>query len=113
MKKYLLILIIVPAFCKAQKIYNITGISSGISSVSKLGVGKSNQTITVTDSTFIQNYRGKETVYNIVKKVSANYFKVTDGLKDYIVRISDLKYKKYNGIIVMETDKGDINMWYE
>lgn len=111
MKKIIVILLF-PIFCNAQKSYNVTGISSEIDGLKNLGIGKTKITVIVTDSTFTQVYDGKETVYQIVKKVSDNYFKMSDGLKEYVVRITEEKYKKYTGVIVQETDQGKMYLWY-
>ena len=112
MKKILFIFLFLPIFSKAQKVYNIIATSSTIPIAKNYGVVKIKATITVTDSTFIYDYKGKETVYKMVKKVSNNYFKVTDGLKDYIINIGDTKIFNYKGIIRQETPDGDVNFFY-
>ena len=115
MKKLLFLLLIAPAFCNAQKVYNITGVSTNLQSVKDLGVWgihKTKMAIIVSDSTYTQIFKDTKTVYKIVKKVDENYFKISDGLKETIVKISDVKIKKYTGVIVQETDQGDVNLWF-
>lgn len=112
MKKILIALFICfPFFSISQKTYHITGISK--SYIGLAGIGKTDMLITVDDSTFTSIYKKTKTVYNIIKKVDSNYFKISDGLKDYVIRISDQKYRKYSGSIIQETDKGDMIFYYE
>ncbi len=112
----LLFLMIIPGFCLAQKVvYNITGISINFRGEKDLDISciaKTVRTIIITDSTYTQIFQEKKTLYKIIKKRNNNYFKMSDGIKKSDVRISDTDLKKYKGFITEETDKGDINLWF-
>ena len=107
MKKILFVFFtIIPILVFSQKVYDIGGamISAG-NSLSGSGIVKANGTVTITDSTFHSEMKNSHYTFNIIKKIDDSYFKATDGLKDYIIKITEQKIGKYSGMIRIETDK--------
>lgn len=63
---------------------------------------KNNPRVVIDDSTF-QQIIGKDTIsYSITKKVDENYFKATDGLKDFIIKITRQNIGKWKHSIRIE-----------
>jgi hypothetical protein len=106
MKKIILLLfILLPVFGFSQRVYDIGGsiLTTG-NSLSGSGILKVNGTITVTDSTFHSEFKNSHYTFEITKKVDDSYFRATDGLKDYIIKITEQKIGKYSGTIRVEGD---------
>ncbi len=117
MKKLLLTILLLPTLCDAQKTYDVTGmlatnqLGQNITGIDK--IAKVNIKIVISDSTFTEFVMGKEVSYKIIKKVDDNNFKISDGLVDYIIRISNDKFRKYSGMIVQDGDKGMVALYYK
>ena len=101
----------------AQKTYNVTGMAANLSipPVLTIKIYDVNATVVISESFMDFEAGGKTTSYAIVKKVNENYFKVRDGLKEYVITITNGSpgLKKYSGCITQENDKGIIYMWYK
>lgn len=102
-----ILLLLIPCFSFAQKqVYHFTGISvNSVNAIDYLSpiIIKSNGDISVTDSTFTVSLKGKEDKSDIVKKVSDNFFKISNGLNDSTVKILNEKNGKYDGSVVINS----------
>lgn len=111
---------LLPALCQAQKKYDISGMllfgPMGQNLTPTAGMAKvKGVTVEITDSLFIVTAMKRTDTSYIVKKVNENYFKISDGLKESIVRIGESTvFKKYTGVITLETDdKNKTLMFYK
>lgn len=103
------------AFC--QKTYNVIGVIMDIQGLKFISespkIIKLKYTVIVSDSAFTTITKQRTDTFKIVKKINDNYFKITDGLKEYIIKITEQKFGKYAGVISQEMDKGYIFMYYQ
>lgn len=118
MKKGWLIVLLLPVCCFAQRTFNITGmllIGPQYQNISPIENGiikvKSTQ-ILITDSLYIEKVMGKIDSFIIAKKVNDKYFTISDGIRNYIVNITESAFKRYTGIIVMEGDDKNKTMLF-
>lgn len=105
MKKIIIALAVLFPFSGiAQKVFDIGGISIK-SNTAMIGgsIAKVKGSITVDDSTFNTNVGNQSQTFRIIKKVNDKYFKVNDGIEDYVVRITEQKMSKYSGAINIES----------
>lgn len=112
------ILLFISSIVCAQKTYNVVGILPYFTDPKMPSINhvtNAQMTVTVTDTTFTTTYKNKTASYKIIKKVDDNYFKITDGLKEYIIRIANESpiYKRFTGSITQEGDKGTFIMFYK
>jgi hypothetical protein len=120
MKKLLLILTLALSInCQAQKTYNIIGFKNEYTYP-----GADEGTfypipfkIFITDSLFYSD--GLKYKYTITKRVDSSYFKMTDGIKDYIVNINRIisptkqdKKLKRTAYITVEVDNTRETYYY-
>ena len=106
-KVFFLCFISLPFFGFSQKSFEIGGMSinSANSAVPTSSIVKVKGNIIISDSTFATNLGPQSQTFQIIKKVDDNYFKVTDGLQDYIVRVNLQNAGRYSGVINIESDK--------
>jgi len=120
MKKLLLILMLIISInCEAQKTYNIVGFKNEYTYP-----GADEGTfypipfkIFITDSSFYSD--GLKYKYTITKKVDSSYFKMSDGIKEYIVHIDKIltptkqdKKLKRTAYITIEVDNTMTTYYY-
>lgn len=109
MKQLLFIIIfILPIICFGQRKYSIQRFShkdiSGDQSYGRMPKSQ-NAFILITDSIIQFSAKDASFIYKITKKVNDNYFKATDGLKEYIVRIDSFKVFNLKTNIIIEDGK--------
>lgn len=84
MKRIILILLVVVSGKLLAQNYNITGIMAGGAIVKT----KKESKAILQDSLFNVTYEGSNVKYKVTKKVSETYFMTTDGIKDFIFKIT-------------------------
>lgn len=104
LKKLLFILMLLPVFTFGQKIYNVTGISVVHNLQPSSKIMKASFQIVIDDTSFSEITNGKKTVFKITKRINENYFKISDGLQEAIVLVTEQKTKKYTGFITQQMD---------
>lgn len=112
MKKILFICLLLPVIGFGQT-YHITGLSMSSYGRTIPEIYKANLKVIISDSTISMINAGKESKYAIIKKVDNNYFKCTDGLKDFIIQVNHQKIRRYSGFINEESGDTITTMWFE
>jgi len=69
--------------------------------------------IIVDDTSITVNAEGTSEISKIIKKINPDYFKITDGLQESIVKISEGKNGDYNGSISFQSDKALVIFFYK
>jgi len=87
----------------------VTGISVNSYGRSIPKIYKANSTVIISDSTITID-RG---TFKITKKVDSTYFKCTDGLKDFIIKVNYQRIKRYSGFINEESGDNIVTMWFK
>ncbi len=106
-------MLLFPVIAFSQRQYNIVAISIVQPGLSTGGIIKAKMTVTLTDSTLSVTANNQTQTGKIIKKVDSNYFKVSDGLKESIIKIVEQKNGKYSGFINQESDKGIVSMFFK
>lgn len=112
MKKLLFVCLLFPVIGFSQT-FHITGLSVSSYGRTVPKIYKTNSKVIISDSTITMDFKGKQTTYQITKKVDSSYFKCTDGLKDFIIKVNRQKILRYSGFINEESGDNIATMWFQ
>lgn len=87
-----------------DRVFNLRYISTNVSPTFEGKMpAKGDPKVIITDSTFIQSIQNDKVVYTITKKVNDNYFKASDGIKDYIITVRKENIGRWKHAIKIES----------
>ena len=97
--------------------FRIIGVSASSSyynmATSPGKIVKADMVITIKDSTYTITAYGKTNEAKIIKKKDDNYFVISDGIKEAIITIGEMKSKKYSGFISQESDGSIVACYFK